>query len=192
MSSSFGTNPLPSNPLGAARLGRTYSTGHLQVLGGIDVVAGVIALAWPGVTVLVLALIFGLLLLLAGLVAIGVGSLVHRAGGSPVATWVIGGVAVIAGLICVFHPGAGVWAIVLGCALWFLLTGVGDLLVAAASPAHRVWFGVLGVLSIVAALVLVVHPGVAIVTVALVAGIAFLARGAGELALGWRLRRLRG
>lgn len=101
---------------------------------------------------------------------------------------VIGGAAVLAGLICLFHPGAGVWAIVLGCALWFLLTGVGDLLVAAASPAHRGWFGILGVVSIVAAVVLLVHPGVAIVTVALVAGIAFLVRGAGEIALGSRMR----
>jgi uncharacterized membrane protein HdeD (DUF308 family) len=191
MSSSFGTNPLASNPLGGARrLNRTYSSGHLLVLGGIDVVAGLIALAWPGVTVLVLALIFGLMLLMAGLVAIGIGSVVRRAGGSPAATWVVGGVAVLAGLICIFHPGAGVWAIVLGCSLWFLVTGVGDLLVAAASPAHRVWFGILGVVSIVAAVVLLVHPGVAIVTVALVAGIAFLVRGAGELALGWRLRSI--
>ena len=189
MSSSFGTNPPPSNPLGGGRrVSRTYSSGHLRILGGIDIVAGLIALAWPGVTVLVLALIFGLLLLLAGVVAIGIGSAVRRAGGSPTATWVIGGVAVIAGLICVFHPGAGVWAIALGCSLWFLLTGVGDLLVAAVSPAHRVWFGILGALSIVAAIVLLVHPGVAIVTVALVAGIAFLIRGAGELALGWRMR----
>ena len=47
-----------------------------------------------------------------------------------------------------------------------------------------------GIVSIVAAVVLLVHPGVAIVTVALVAGIAFLVRGAGELALGWRLRSI--
>jgi uncharacterized membrane protein HdeD (DUF308 family) len=188
MSSSFGTNPLASNPLGRRRVGRTYSSGHLLVIGGIDVAAGLIALAWPGVTVLVLALIFGLMLLMVGVVALGIGSAARRVGGNPVATWVVGGIAVVAGLICIFHPGAGVWAIVLGCSLWFLLTGVGDLVVAAASPAHRVWFGILGVLSIVAALVLLVHPGVAIVTVALVAGIAFLVRGAGELALGWRMR----
>lgn len=191
MFSSSGTNPLSPHPLGARGIaGRAHDSRHLVVLGGIDVVAGVIALAWPGVTVVVLALIFGLMLLLAGVVALGIGSVVRRAGGSPVATWVIGGIGVVAGLICIFHPGAGVWAIVLGCSLWFLLTGVGDLLVAAASPAHRVWFGVLGVLSIAAAVILLVHPGVAVVTVALVAGIAFLVRGAGELTLGLRMRRV--
>lgn len=191
MSSFFGTNPPVTNPLsGASRIGRTYSSGHLLILGGIDIVAGLIALAWPGVTVLALALTFGILLLLAGVGAIGIGSAVRRAGGSPAATWVIGGVAAVAGLICIFHPGAGVWAIVIGCSLWFLLTGVGDLLVAAAMPTHRVWFGVLGALSIVSAIVLLARPGVAIVTVALVAGIAFLIRGSGELTLGWRMRAM--
>ncbi|MET3806118.1 uncharacterized membrane protein HdeD (DUF308 family) [Nakamurella sp. UYEF19] len=177
--------------LGAMRrLTRSYSSGHLLVIGSIDVVAGLIALAWPGVTIVVLALIFGLLLLMVGVMAIGVGSVVRRAGGSPVATYVIGGIAVVAGLICIFHPGAGIWAIVLGSAIWFLLTGLGDLLVASASPANRVWFGILGVLSIVAAIVLLTHPGVAIVTVALIAGISFIVRGVGELALGWRIRKL--
>ena len=189
MSNSFGANPLASNPLGGRRLGRSYSSNHLLVLGVIDIVAGLIALVWPGVTVLALALVFGVMLLMGGLAAIAVGSAVRRSGGSPVATWVIGGIAVIAGLICIFHPGAGIWAIILGCSVWFLMTGIGDLFVASASPANRIWFGILGVLSIIAAVVLLVHPGVAIVTVALVAGISFLVRGAGEIALGWRMRQ---
>ncbi len=190
MSNSFGNSPLASNPIGGqSRLTRSYSSGHLFVLGAIDVVTGLIALIWPAVTVLALALIFGVMLLVGGLMTIGVGSTVRRAGGSPVATYVLGGIAVLAGLICIFHPGAGVWAIVLGCSIWFLMTGIGDLFVASAVPANRVWFGLLGVLSIVAALVLLVRPGVAIVTVALVAGISFLVRGAGELGLGWQMRR---
>ena len=185
MSTSFGISPVS----GSGRSITGYGSSHLLVLGVIDLLCGVIALVWPGVTVLVLALIFGVLLLMAGLLVLAVGSTVRRAGGRPVLTFVVGGFAILAGLICILHPGAGVWAIVLGCALWFLMTGVGDLVVAFASPANRVWFGLLGVLSLLAALILLVHPGVAIVTVAVVAGISFLVRGAGELALGSRLRR---
>jgi uncharacterized membrane protein HdeD (DUF308 family) len=190
VSNSFGTNPLASNPLGrSGRLTRSYSSGHLLALGAIDIVAGLIALVWPGVTVLALALVFGVMLLVGGFLAVAVGSTLRRAGGSPAASWVVGGVAIVAGLICIFHPGAGIWAIVLGCAVWFLMTGISDLVVASASSANRLWLGVLGVVSIIAAVVLLVHPGVAIVTVALVAGISFLIRGAGELSLGWRMRR---
>ena len=185
MSSSFGISPLSgtSPPI------RSYGTAHLMLLGVIDLICGLIALVWPGVTVLVLALVFGVMLLFAGLTALAVGYLLRRSGGRPVLTVLVGAVAVVAGLICIFHPGAGVWAIVLGCSLWFLVTGVGDLLVASASRVKRWWFVVLGVVSIVAAVVLLFRPGVAIVTVALLAGFTFLVRGAGEVALGLALRR---
>lgn len=185
MSSSFGNTPVS----GSARPVRSYGTSHLLVLGVIDLACGIIALVWPGVTVLALALIFGLMLLLAGLTALAVGSVIRRAGGSPAISWVIGAVAVVAGLVCIFHPGAGVWAIILGCALWFLITGAGDLVVASAATSDRWLLLALGVLSIIAAVVLLVRPGLAIVTVALIAGFAFLVRGAGEIGLGLMSRR---
>lgn len=185
MSSSFGISPVS----GTSRTVRSYGTPHLLVLGAIDLVCGLIALLWPGVTVLALALLFGVMLLLAGVMALGVGSAIRRAGGSPAMTWVIGAIAVVAGLICIFHPGAGIWAIILGCSLWFLITGVGDLLVASAASSNRSWLIVLGVLSIVAAGLLLARPGLAVYTVSLIAGIAFLMRGAGEIGLGMRSRR---
>ncbi len=185
MASSFGISP-------ASRTGRpvrSFGTSHLLVLGAVDLVCGIVALIWPGVTILVLALIFGLLLLLAGALALAVGAAARRGGLSPVLAWTLGAVAIVAGVVCLAHPGAGVWAIVLGVAFWFLMTGLGDLLVASATPAHRWWFVLLGALSIVAAVVLLVHPGVAIVTVSLVAGIWFLVRGGSEIVLGLMLRR---
>lgn len=185
MSSSFGISPVSGSPQPV----RNYGTAHLLVLGAIDLVCGLIALLWPGVTVLALALIFGLMLLLAGVMAVGVGSAIRRAGGSPTITWIVGAVAVVAGLVCIFHPGAGIWAIILGCSLWFLITGVGDLVVASAAPRNRLWLLLLGVLSIVSAVILLARPGLAIVTVALIAGIAFLVRGAGEISLGVMARR---
>jgi uncharacterized membrane protein HdeD (DUF308 family) len=181
----------------ATRSITTLGTGNrangtwLSVVGVIDVIAGLIALSWPGVTVLVLAVIFGLLVLMAGLVSIGVGSLLRRTAGHTVwPPFVFGVAAVIAGIICLIHPGAGVFAIILGCALWFLLTGVAYLGMARVPSQLRVWFGVIGVLSLIAFVVLIAEPGVAIVTVSIIAGISFLIRGASQLALGWRLRRL--
>lgn len=60
---------------------------------------------------------------------------------------------------------------------------------ASAAPRNRLVLLLLGVLSIVAALILLVRPGPAIVTVALIAAIAFLVRGAGEIGLGLMARR---
>ena len=172
---------------GQALQPRHNSTWFLGV-GLIDVVAGLFAIAWPGVTVLALALLFGLLVLLAGVVSISMGLLVRRSGGDSLVPFVVGGVALIAGIICLVHPGAGVFAIILGCALWFLMTGLGELALARTQPPMRIWFLGMGILSLIAALILIVNPGVAIATVGLIAGISFLIRGAGELSIGWRLR----
>jgi uncharacterized membrane protein HdeD (DUF308 family) len=168
------------------------SGAWLGVVGVIDVIAGLVALSWPGVTVLVLAVVFGLFVLMAGLISIVVGAALRRAAGRTIwPPFLFGVAAVIAGLICLIHPGAGVFAIILGCALWFLLTGVAYLGMARVASPLRVWFAVIGVLSVIAFVVLIAEPGVAIVTVSIVAGISFLIRGAGQLAIAWRLRRHR-
>jgi len=191
MSNSYG-DPLAPEPVGrTAFIVQTYSSRHLFVLGTVDVIAGLIALIWPSATITVLALIFGIMLLLGGVILIAVGSMGRRqGGGSVVWTWVLGLIAIVAGLICIIHPGVGIWAIALGCALWFLVTGIGSLLVAVASRRHRVWFIILGVLSIIASIILLANPDEALQTVAIVAGIAFLIRGIAEIGIGWQLRRL--
>lgn len=192
MSNSYGSDPLAPNPIGSTGfIVQTYSSGHLFVLGTIDVIAGLIALIWPDATILVLALIFGIMLLLGGVMVIAVGSMGRReGGGSTVWTWVLGIIGIVSGLICIFHPGVGIWAIALGCVVWFLLTGIGSLFVAAASSTHRVWFIILGLLSIAAAVILLFNPSAALATVAIIAGIAFLVRGLAELVLGWQLRKV--
>jgi uncharacterized membrane protein HdeD (DUF308 family) len=165
-----------------------HGSGWFLGVGAIDVIAGLVAIAWPGVTVLALALLFGILVLMAGLVSISMGLLIRRSGGDAVVPFVFGGAALIAGLVCIVHPGAGVLAIIVGCTLWFLFTGLGQLALARVHSPMRTWFLVMGGLSLLAAVILIARPGVAIATLGLVAGIAFLVRGAGEVALGWRMR----
>ena len=174
--------------LPAGRLGRPGG-GRLVAIGVLDVLAGVIALAWPGVTVLALAVVFGLFLLLGGLVALALGGLLRRGGLHPTPVFVVGAIAAVAGLVCLIHPGAGVVAIAIACAFWFGATGIGYLALARSSSSHRAVTGALGVLSVLCALALLASPGVAVVTIAWIAGIAFLVRGAGEILVGRRLRR---
>jgi uncharacterized membrane protein HdeD (DUF308 family) len=155
----------------------------LLVVGVLDIVVGVAALIWPSVTVLALAVLLGFVLLLTGATLLGLGATAR----SP---WllVLGVLALVAAVICFVHPGAGVFAILLGCALWFFLNGIAELAAAMSGVAGRIWWGGLGVLSIVAAVIMISVPGVAIVTVAVIAGISFLMRGLGQLALARHLR----
>lgn len=167
--------------------GVTRQWRGILVVGVLDIVVAVVALLWPDVTVLVLALLLGILLLLSGMMLLGLGA----AARSP---WllVLGVLALVAAVICFVHPGAGVFAILLGCALWFLLNGVADIAAAMSGVAGRAWWAVLGVLSIVAAVIMISSPGVAVVTVAIIVGISFLIRGIGQIALALYLRRVHG
>jgi uncharacterized membrane protein HdeD (DUF308 family) len=163
---------------------------RLVIIGVLDVVIGILAVAWPGVTVLALALILGVLLIVSGVMSIGLGLRMRRVGASWFWPVLLGVFSVIAAIIIIAHPGAGIAAIAFGAALWFLLTGITDLVRASTLPGDRLWWGFLGALSVIAGIILLFDLGAAILTVALIAGIFFIVRGVGEIAAGWHLRRL--
>ncbi|MCU1659017.1 MAG: hypothetical protein JWO57_3673 [Pseudonocardiales bacterium] len=163
---------------------------RLAAVALLDLVIGVLALAWPGATVLVLALILGAILLVSGLTSIAFGVRLRSAGfggGWPIG---LGAITAIAGIVCLFRPGSGVAAIALVAALWFLLSGATDLARAFSVPDSRLWWGFLGVLSVIAGIVLLVDLGAAILTIAIVVGVSFLLRGVTEMSIALQLRRL--
>jgi uncharacterized membrane protein HdeD (DUF308 family) len=56
---------------------------------------------------------------------------------------------------------------------------------------NRGWNIAMGVLGLLAAIILIVQPGLAIGTVAVLAGILFIVRGAMDIGLGMQLRRVK-
>ena len=96
--------------------------GHL-LLGLVDLAAGVIALAWPGPTALVLVLIVGIWAITAGLVEFSAAF----ASGEPAGTrvmFILGGLATIAfGVVLCARPGLGAITLALLFALFNLIAG---------------------------------------------------------------------
>jgi uncharacterized membrane protein HdeD (DUF308 family) len=156
--------------------------------GLLGIVVGVLALAWPGVTVLTLAILLGLGLLAQGVAQLAAGWSVQR--GTPGRGWLVvfGLLALVAGVVCLFRPGVGLLAIVIGVAVWFFAAGVNDFVAAITLREGRVWNIVVGALSIVAGATVVAQPQTGLSTVALITGISFLVRGLGETVLALRLR----
>ena len=160
----------------------------VAVNGVLGIVVGVVALFLPGLTILTVAFLLGI-----GLVVQGVLEIVAalRAGtGATGRGWLLafGVLALVAGVLVVFQPGGGILVLVYGLILWFLVAGVHDLL-AASSSEHRVWSLVLGVLSIVVAIVLLVSPGTAVGALALFVALGFVFRGGADLGLALTMRR---
>ena len=97
--------------------------GHL-LLGLVDLAAGVIALAWPGPTALVLVLIVGLWAIIAGLVEFSAAF----ASGEPAGTrvmFILGGLVTVAfGVVLSARPGLGAITLALLFGLFNLIIGI--------------------------------------------------------------------
>jgi uncharacterized membrane protein HdeD (DUF308 family) len=161
------------------------------LLGLLSIVAGVLALAYPDITLLVLGLIVGINLVLIGATWIGLATMEDHTEGGRVLRFFVGFLATLAGLICLVRPGAGVLALLLALSFWFIITGIADLARALDEQEHRVIAVVLGVIGIAAGVIMVANPDIGLTTLALLAGIAFIVRGTVELMAAIYMRRLR-
>lgn len=159
------------------------------ITGLLSVLVGVLALAVPGATLLFLGLLFGVSLLFTGVSSIAIGVSGEGTAGRQTLSVLLGFLAVLAGIFCFVRPGAGVIAVVLSVAFWFMLVGIGDLVAAFQEKEHRIWRGLLGAIAVAAGVVLVVDPVIGLSTVALLAGLGFLLRGVVEIVLAFQLRK---
>jgi uncharacterized membrane protein HdeD (DUF308 family) len=158
------------------------------VLGLITIAAGVLAIAYPDITLRVLGLLIGIYLLIAGSMWVILAVDEEGTAGAHVLRLLVGFLAILAGLVCVVRPGASVLAVLLAVAFWFIMVGVADLARAVLEPTGRWFSAIFGVLGVAIGVILIADPDIGVNTIALIVGIGFLIRGALELAAGWLLR----
>lgn len=158
--------------------------------GVVAVLFGILAIVWPEITVLSLALLFGVYTLLDGITSIvmGIGQ-----GTDRVYLIGLGILGVIAGVIALVWPQITVIVLLVVIAVWAIVAGV--MQIAAAIRLRKVirneWFLALsGIISLVLGLLLIVQPAegaialvIAIATFAIVWGITLVV-------LGFRIRTL--
>jgi uncharacterized membrane protein HdeD (DUF308 family) len=180
---------MPSSTISPPEVARRW--GWILADGILGIIVGLFALLFPGATVLVLALFLGFGLVISGIIEATAALRVQH--GAPGRWWVaiFGVITALAGIFVIFHPGAGVVILVAGLLLWFLFVGINDLFVAARTSEHRGWNIAMGVLALLAAVILLFNFTAAVGTVALLAGLGFLLRGASEIGLALSLRRSR-
>jgi uncharacterized membrane protein HdeD (DUF308 family) len=163
----------------------------VALLGVLSIVAGVLALAYPDITLLVLGLIVGIYFIVFGSiwVMLGVSEPLMSTGGR-ILRILVGFLALLAGLICLVRPGAGVLTLLIALSFWFILVGVSDLARATEGHEHRVIAALLGVVSIAAGVIIVADPDIGLATLALIAGIGLIVRGSIEVMASVYIRQL--
>jgi uncharacterized membrane protein HdeD (DUF308 family) len=158
------------------------------------VILGVVILVWPGKSILVAAVLFGVYLVLSGVVLVLLAFSEPVAGGGIRFLNFISGVAsVILGVLAFRHFDEGYWAILL-LAIWigigFILRGVSATAVAISDRQFpgRGWTIFFGVISMIAGIVVLAYPFDSIVTLALVVGIWLIILGVMEIISGFGMR----
>jgi uncharacterized membrane protein HdeD (DUF308 family) len=163
----------------------------LILLGVLAIIVGILALAWPGITILALVILFAIYAFIAA------GLQAARAFTSDTAGPVFGHlllalIDVAAGVLALIWPAptAVVLALVVG--VWALVAGFTEIFAAFGSDetaGTRALFLLGGLVWVVFGAVLLAWPGPGTVTLALLFGIFAIVYGVSRIATGIRLRR---
>jgi uncharacterized membrane protein HdeD (DUF308 family) len=169
---------------------KTLSTS-LILRGVLALAVGVMALAWPGITVLALVVLFAVYAFVAsGLEAMrAFGS---RTAGPVVGHLLVGLIDLAAGVVALAWPGPTALVLVLIVASWALVGGLVEVSAAfrtGESAGTRALFILGGLVSVSFGAVLFAHPGLGAITLALLFGLFNLVFGSRALVQGIELRR---
>jgi uncharacterized membrane protein HdeD (DUF308 family) len=166
------------------------SAGWIMIAAGaISIIAGVLAIAYPDITLLVLAIFAGVNLLV--LSALSLVDAFHSDpnGGSRALSAILGVLGMIAGLVVLRRPGETLLVLVLAIGIWLVVSGTVQFIRAFEDLEDRALRLLVAVSEIVLGALILCLPDLSLRTVAVLAGISFLLRGAVAVYAGLQLRK---
>jgi uncharacterized membrane protein HdeD (DUF308 family) len=166
----------------------------LILLGILAVVVGILAIAWPGVTILALVILFAVYAFLdAGLQ--GVRAFSSRSAGPVFGHLLLGLIDLAAGVVALVWPAPTAFVLVIVVAAWSLVGGAAEFFAgfqAGESAGTRALFILSGLVSVAFGVLLFARPGVGAVTLALLFGLYSLIYGVSQITAAIQVRHLGG
>jgi uncharacterized membrane protein HdeD (DUF308 family) len=166
----------------------------LILLGILAIIVGIFAIAWPGVTILALVILFAVYaFMLAGLQ--GARAFASRAAGPVLGHLLLALIDLVAGVVALAWPAPTAFVLVIVVAAWALAGGFAEFFAGFGSgeaAGTRALFILSGLVSVAFGVLLFARPGVGAVTLALVFGLYTLIYGFSQITAGIQLRQLGG
>ena len=185
MHTTTGTSPVPS------------LLPHLWkselVSGILSLVLGVLVLVWPGISILVAAVAFGVYLVITGIAQVIFAFALDVSAGSRILLFISGAASLILAVLAFRHFGQGYAVLLL--AIWigigFIFRGVATTISAISDPAlpGRGWSIFLGVISLLAGIVVLAWPFQSIGILAIVVGAWLVVIGVFEIVSSFGIRK---
>jgi uncharacterized membrane protein HdeD (DUF308 family) len=163
-----------------------------MVWGALSAVLGGLILAWPGTSILVASTLFGVYLLVSGFAGVAMAFTLPESAGMRVMLFISGVLSVILAVLCLRNFGNPYPVLLLS--IWigvsFIVQGFSIVAVAISYKAlpARGWYGVLGVLSVIAGGVVLAWPWDSIAVLTLYAGIWLVVMGIVQIVQGFVMR----
>jgi uncharacterized membrane protein HdeD (DUF308 family) len=161
------------------------------VSGVLAVALGVAVLAWPGISITIAAIFFGVYLLLTGIEQVFFAFSLHVAAGGRVLLFISGAASLILAILAFRHLYDAVLLMAIWIAIGFIFRGVATTVSAISDPTlpGRGWNIFVGVISLIAGVVVLASPFTSMETLALVVGIWLIAIGVMEVIAAFGIRR---
>lgn len=186
-----GGGPWAGGPEG--RLTRLARFGWHTALavGLIALVLGIVVLAWPDRTLVVVGVLFGIYLLIAGIGQIVMASGAHVSGGLRALGFVSGALFILLGLMCFRSAFQSVTLLGIWIGIGWLFRGTAGAFSTMDAPSvpGRGWAVFFSIVMALAGVLLIVDPIGSLATLALLAGIWLVVLGAMEIGHAFVLRR---
>jgi len=147
-------------------------------------------LAWPGASLFAAGVLFGLYLLVSGMLQLVTAFGTHAATSLRVMAFISGALSILLGLFCFRGAMQSILLLALWIGIGWLFRGITQTLAAASDPTvpARGWQIFLGIVSFLAGVVLIVSPFKSVAVLTLVGGCWLLAVGISEIVMALRLR----
>jgi uncharacterized membrane protein HdeD (DUF308 family) len=174
-----------------ARVGRHW--GWVLAFGIITAALGILALVWPGRTLIVVAVLFGIQLIVMGIFRfVSAFASDDLTGGTRVLLALLGVLSLIIGLYAVRHIFVTLLALALLLGIFWIISGAVELFMALShrEMRHRGWNAVMGGISVLAGIVLLVYPSISLLVLAVLVSIWLLIFGAMQISLAVQIRSL--
>jgi len=157
--------------------------------GAISMVAGLLAIVYPDITLLVLAIFAGVNLMVLSAVSLADAFHTSPDSGSRALSAILGVLGLIAGLVVLRRPGETLLVLVLAIGIWLVVSGAVGFFRAFEDLEYRALRMLVALSEIVLGGLILCLPDLSLKTVAILAGISFLLRGALAIYAGWELRK---
>ena len=158
-------------------------------LGVISIVAGLLAIIYPDITLLTLAIFAGVNLIFLSLWSLVEAFSRDSDSGSRALSAILGVLGLIAGLVILRRPGETLLALVLVLGIWLVVSGAVQFFRAFEDLDGRAPRMLVAICEIALGVVILSVPEPSLKTVAILAGISFVLRGAIAVYTGFQLRK---